>query len=169
MEKNTNNKEFQNHRKFFKKNDHTGQQKKEREFFKIAKGLGIALPACLFAIGTANAATTTTTRSSELPSVFEKLDQCNDVFSRLMANVTNYSSDNFVPNHTDVHTNIGGNHSDHHSDRPHTDNHNDFTRGSNEQCVHTNKHTNSSGYNQHTNSGNPQHTDRHSNRDIVGC
>lgn len=105
-------------------------------------GLGVVIPACLFTVGAANAATTTTTRSSELPSVCEKLDQSNDVFSRLTANAKNNPSDEISLGHADTHTDMGGNHVDSHSNFSHTDRHSDFTRGQNEQCVHTDTHTN---------------------------
>ena len=136
---------------------------KKKDFKKIAMGLGVAIPACLFTVGAANAATTTTTRSSELPSVCEKLDQSNDVFSRLTVNATNYSSDNFDLGHADVHTNIGGNHSDKHANNGHTNKHTNSTQGAGLQCVHTDLHSNTSGYNKHTNTGNAKHTDQHTN------
>ena len=139
------------------------------DFKKIAKGLGVVLPACLLTIGAANAATTMPTRNSDVPSVCVKLNKGNDVISHLMENTTNYSSDKMSPDHTDSHTDWGGNHSDSHSDTPHSDSHVNSAKNSGNQCVHTDKHTNRDPYNRHTNSGNKDHTNRHSNRNTADC
>ena len=137
------------------------------DFKKIAKGLGVVLPACLLTIGTANAATTMPTRNSDVPSVCVKLNKGNDVISHLMANVTNYLSNNLSPEHTDYHTDAGGNHTDSHSNYSHSDAHtNQAATTRNNQCIpHTDRHTNKEGYNRHTNSGNKQHSNSHTNRD----
>lgn len=149
------------------------------EFKKIAKSLGVVLPSCLFTIGSANAATTMPTRNSDVPSVCVKMNKGNDVISHMMANAVNYSSDRYSPDHTDTHTDVGGNHTDSHSNYDHQDRHsnrdaqNSTRRIRNEDgsysnvpyCApHSNSHTNRDGYNRHTNSGNRSHSDRHTNR-----
>ena len=71
-----------------------------------------------------------------------------------------------TPDHTDFHTNAGGNHADRHSNLSHNDYHsNRDARTENNQCKpHSDSHTNRDGYNTHTNSGNKNHTDSHTNR-----
>lgn len=149
------------------------------DFKKIAKGLGIVLPACLLTIGAANAANTMPTRNSDVPSVCVKMNKGNDVISHLRANTMNFSSDRLSPDHTDTHSDYGNNHVNQHSDYPHSDNHNDrsakttYTTVRNDDgttsrvpsCTpHTDNHTNKDRINNHTNSGNRYHTNQHTNR-----
>ena len=82
--------------------------------------------------------------------------------------------------HSDVHTNVGGNHVNRHTDSQHSDLHtnrdaknqrkqvtnSDGTVGYVGYCEpHSDRHTNKNPIQSHTNSGNKYHTDRHSNRD----
>lgn len=135
----------------------------DKEFKKIAIQLGIAVPVCLFSIGHVKADTCTVAEKGLYKSdVAEVAD--NEVICRLMSNAVGYDSNEMIPGHTDLHTNIGGNHSDHHSNQAHTNLYKD-----NNRCPHANTHTNSPGYNQHTNSGNSQHTDRHTNYTHNDC
>lgn len=148
------------------------------DFKKIAKGLGLILPACLLSIEVANAATINKQNNNE-QNVCIKLDRGNDVINHLIINETEEWSNIFSPDHTDTHTDLGGNHSDSHSDYAHQDKHTnknastqtkkvrneDGTYSSLSYCSpHTNNHTNRDGYNRHTNSGNKSHTDTHTDR-----
>lgn len=150
------------------------------DFKKIAKGLGVVLPACLLSIGTANATVPMPTMNNDVSPVCVKLNKGNDVITHLMANVTNYSSNNLSPEHTDYHTDSGGNHTDSHSNYPHANDHNntaattkyqrvkndDGTYSSVPYCApHSDSHSNRNAYNNHTNSGNARHSDRHNNID----
>lgn len=149
------------------------------DFKKIAKGLGVVLPACLLTIGATNAATTIPTRNSDAPSECVKLNKGNDVISHLISNTTNYSLVINSPDHTDTHSDVGGNHTDSHSNYSHQDTHSntdaenrtrrikndDGTYSNVPYCApHSNRHTNRDGYNRHTNSGNRNHSDKHINR-----
>jgi hypothetical protein len=137
------------------------------DFKKIAKGLGVVLPACLLSIGTANAAVPMPTTNSDVPSVCVKLNKGNDVISHLIANTGKYSSDEVTPDHTNRHANRGGNHTDRYTDESHTDYHsntNAYNNSDTGQCIpHSNTHTNyGQNRHKHTNSGDPHHTDTHS-------
>lgn len=149
------------------------------DFKKIAKGLGVVLPACLLSIGTANAAVPMPSMNNDVPSVCVKLNKGNDVISHMLANTANYSSDRYSPDHTDTHTDSGGNHTDSHSDYSHVDKHSnrdaqnstrrikndDGTYSTVPYCSpHSDSHTNRDGYNRHTNSGNKSHSNFHTDR-----
>lgn len=141
------------------------------DFKKIAKGLGVVLPACLLSIGTANAAVPMPTTNNDVPSACVKLDKTNDVISHLLSNVSYYSSDEVTPDHTNKHVNRGGNHTDEHTNTSHTDYHsntNAYNNSDSGVCVpHANQHTNyGRNVNKHTNNGNPTHTDEHADRTI---
>lgn len=141
----------------------------EYNFKKIAASLGLAIPTCLLSFNTANAAESSTP-IGETPSIQKSLDHSNDVVARLINHSIGYSTDNNLSgDHTDTHTDMGGNHADYHSNFNHTDSHTDYTTGKDSQCVHTDKHTNKDAYNRHTNTGNVQHTDYHSNVNYSSC
>ncbi len=140
----------------------------EYNFKKIAASLGLALPACLLSFNAANASEISTPMG-ETPSIQKSLDNSNDVIARLMAQSIAYSTDNGIDSqHADYHTDMGGNHSDSHANYSHSDHHTNRTNTSGNQCVHTDKHTNAAGTNRHTNSGNPNHTNTHTNSS-AGC
>lgn len=141
----------------------------EDSFKKIAASLGLVIPTCLLSFTSANAAESSTHMGENL-SIQKSLDYSNDVVARLMTQSIAYTTGNDLnAPHTDTHTDMGGNHADSHANYSHTDSHSDYTRGTGDQCVHTNRHTNSAGTNRHTNSGNPNHTDHHTNKKNSSC
>lgn len=130
----------------------------DKEFKKIAIQLGIAIPACLFSIGHVKADTCKVAEKGLYKSdVAEVAD--NEVVCRLMSSVAGYNSDEMMPGHVNNHTNLGGNHSDRHSNIGHANQH---TNNPN-VCPHSDHHTNRPGNNQHTNVGNTRHSDYHTN------
>ena len=143
------------------------------EFKKIAKQLGIAIPACLLSIGVANAETVKENEvSKSIDAAVNEIGKSslvnNEVVKFLTADYTN-NVDRMSPDHTDFHTNQGGNHADHHSNQNHIDNHTNrdaYQNTRTNQCVpHANTHSNRDGYSQHTNTGNRgEHQDYHTNR-----
>lgn len=141
------------------------------DFKKIAKGLGVVLPACLLTIGAANAATTMPTRNNDVPSACIKMNKGNDVISHLMANTTNYSSDKLTPDHTNRHQNKGNTHTDRYTDESHSDYHSNrdaYNQSNTGQCIpHSNSHTDyGQNRHKHTNTGDRYHTDEHVDRTI---
>lgn len=142
------------------------------EFKKIAKQLGIAIPACLLSIGVANAETVKENEvSKSINAAVREISKSNlpnnDVVKFLTTDFTK-NVEKMIPDHTDFHTNQGGNHADHHSNTSHADYHsNKDARQTSNQCIpHSNSHTNRDGYNSHTNSGNKSHSDYHTNRNV---
>ena len=139
---------------------------KKSDFIKIAQKLGIAIPVSLLFVGNANAATSTNSLLTGNVQSFEQLvnqRKSNEVLSHITLNLR-VNDDGKLLAHSDAHTNVGGNHSDRHSNYGHSDNHTNK-----QMCPHTDSHTNKAAQNSHTNSGNKQHTDRHTNRDTPNC
>lgn len=141
---------------------------------EIAIKLGIAIPACVLSISALNAAESDTQKDPE------QNDSQNEVISLLSPSQTLVDSQSSMMVHSDVHTNVGGNHVDRHSNLSHSDVHSnrnaknaqrrvtnsDGTSGYVTYCEpHSDRHTNRNPIQSHTNSGNSSHTDRHSNRD----
>lgn len=144
------------------------------EFKKIAKQLGIAIPACLLSIGVANAETVKENEvSKSINAAVSEISKNNLVNNEVVKFLTtDYAKnvDKMTPDHTDFHTNQGGNHADRHSNSSHSDYHSNVDAKNNprtQTCTpHSDSHTNKDGYNSHTNSGNKSHSDYHTNRDI---
>lgn len=145
-----------------------------KDFKEIAKKLGIAIPACLFSIGIVNAETVKENDYLNEDHVkaceISKINLSNNpVINHMIADFTK-DNNKISPDHTNYHSNTGGDHVDQHSNRVHTNNHsnrNAYTDKKTEQCIpHTNTHSNSgSSVNQHTNYGNKTHTNSHTNRE----
>lgn len=148
----------------------------KKEFKKIAKQLGITIPACLFSIGMLNAESSNkmndmiNIENQSVTNISESSIINNDVITFLATDFM-YKKNYLSPEHVDSHANRGGDHTDNHSNIRHTDNHTNMAARNNlstNQCIpHTDKHTNS-GYatNQHTNYGNKAHTNNHTNRTV---
>lgn len=144
------------------------------EFKKIAKQLGIAIPACLLSIGVANAETVKENEMSKsINATVSEISKStlvnNEVVKFLTADFTK-GTDRISPDHTDFHTNQGGNHADHHANKDHSDSHANKAAYQNTKtntCMpHSDSHTNRDGYSQHTNTGNSNHTDYHTDRNV---
>lgn len=140
---------------------------------EIAIKLGIAIPACVLSISALNAAESDTQKAPE------QNDSQNEVISLLSPSQTLVDSQSSMMTHSDVHTNVGGNHVDRHSNNPHSDRHTNYDAKNTRREVknsdgtvgyvgycepHSDRHTNRNPIQSHTNSGNRNHTDRHSNR-----
>lgn len=127
-----------------------------KKFLTIAASLGIAVPATLAA-----------TNSSDFsPSQDEQLDrlQDNEIVQRIDLF---YSSDAVVDltsmAHSDSHTDVGGNHTDYHSNLAHSNSH--TNRSVQNACGHTDVHSNREGYDSHTNMGRASHNNYHTNKE----
>ena len=155
------------------------------EFKKIAKQLGVAIPACLLSIGVANAETVKENEvSKSISAAVSEIGKSSLVNNEVVKFLTTdfaKNVDRVSPEHTDFHTDQGGNHADHHSDKSHANSHAntdaqtqyktvrnpDGTTQKVPYCApHSNNHTNRDPYSNHTNTGNPNHQDRHTNRDV---
>ena len=155
------------------------------EFKKIAKQLGIAIPACLLSIGVANAETVKENEMSKsINAAVSEISKSslvnNEVVKFLTTDYTN-GMVKLAPDHTNYHSNAGGDHADQHSNSNHVNRHSNvdakttYTRMQNPDgtysnvpsCTpHTNNHSNSgSNVNSHTNRGNKVHTNKHTNQD----
>lgn len=155
------------------------------EFKKIAKQLGIVIPACLLSMGVAKAETTNNIILPKVGNVtigeITKNNLAkNEVVNFLTTGFTK-NMDVLAPDHTNYHSNSGGDHSDQHSDRPHTNSHSNKDAATKYNNVknpdgtytrvpycepHSNRHSDSgTGVNQHTNYGNKYHTDRHTDKE----
>lgn len=163
--------------------DITGYIEMNNEIKKIAKQLGIAVPACLLSIGVANAENTTenTLHNYANSAVYENTINNlanNDVVEFLTVDIVNLK-EKMSPDHTDTHTDAGGNHANRHSNSAHADKHSNTAATTSYNSVkkddgtyervpyckpHSDSHTNRDGYNSHTNSGNREHSDYHTNR-----
>lgn len=127
-----------------------------KKFLTIAASLGIAVPISLAA---ANSPKTTS-------SVDERMEQSNDNEIVQRINLF-YSSDAVVDvtsmAHTNSHTDVGGNHTNYHSNLAHTNHHTNATPKN--ACGHTDVHTDRDGNDSHTNYGRSSHTDHHTNKE----
>lgn len=153
------------------------------EFKKIAKQLGIAIPACLLSIGVANAETIKENEvSKNINAAVSEIGKSslvnNEVVKFLTTDFAN-GMDRLSPDHTNHHSDTGP-HTNDHSNRSHLNTHSnvdarttytnvknpDGTYSRVPSCTpHTNNHSNSgANINQHANSGNPNHTDQHTNQ-----
>ncbi|MDR0988594.1 MAG: hypothetical protein LBM06_03920 [Prevotellaceae bacterium] len=137
---------------------------KDDGFKRIAKSLGIVIPASLLC-GTANA----TPISAELPSdkqlleQFDKRTASNEVINRLSLFGSNSYENNVSAVHSNSHTNAEGNHTNQHENTNHGDYHtNNRGYNSGTACYeHANNHSNTPQSSSHTNFNNP-HTNNHS-------
>lgn len=156
-----------------------------KDFKEIAKKLGIAIPACLFSIGVVNAESATTSNNNikatkDFSININTTNIVNNEVVKFLTTDCMKGIDIVSPDHTNYHSNAGGDHSDHHSNTSHTDSHanrdakTQYNRvkqpdGTYQQvpsCIpHSNSHTNSgANVNRHTNSGNRYHTDAHTDK-----
>ncbi|MBE6214026.1 MAG: hypothetical protein E7131_05030 [Rikenellaceae bacterium] len=130
------------------------------KYKKIALQLGIVIPSCLLSIGDAQAA------DIRLDMVESK--QENEVINMLIStNSSETVSSSTLLDHTNSHTDLGGDHTDDHTDRDHTDfhsNRNAVMKGN--MCQeHADSHSDyGQDINEHTNSGNRYHTNYHTDR-----
>lgn len=127
---------------------------------RIALQLGIAIPSCLLSVGSVQAAN----------NICDRVEQSdnNEVIDILISTQEiGYSDSIALLDHTNNHTNLGGSHSDQHTDKSHTDYHsNKNAMMKDNMCTeHSDKHVNNGmDINEHTNSGNRYHTDYHTDR-----
>lgn len=153
------------------------------EFKKIAKQLGIAVPACLLSIGVANAETIKENEvSKNINAAVSEISKSNlvnnEVVKFLTTDFTN-CMDKLSPDHTNYHSDTGA-HTNDHANTNHINRHSNVdakttytqTKDANGNWIkvpsctpHTNNHSNSGAdVNRHTNSGNPNHTNEHTNK-----
>ena len=141
------------------------------EFKKIAKQLGIAIPACLLSIGVANAETVKENEMSKsinaAVSEIRKSNLVNNEVVKFLTMDFANGMDKLSPDHTDRHTNREADHSDSHTNTDHMNYHTNkdaYNKGN--QCIpHTNSHNNyGQRVNRHSNNGGNQwHTNVHDN------
>lgn len=148
------------------------------EFKKIAKQLGIAIPACLLSIGVANAETVKENEMSKsINSAVSEIGKSNLVNNEVVKFLTVdfiSGTDKLSPNHTNSHADRAANHSDDHDNRYHSDDHSDRSAyNSGNQCIpHSNSHSDYPARNKHTNNGgNKYHTDVHTDKQspVTNC
>ena len=134
----------------------------KREFKIIAAGLGIILPASLSGLGEAQAGNAVDLSQS---TIF-KNDVSKRIFDFQVMDFTG-EEDNTMFAHTNSHTDVGGNHTDYHSNVSHSNNH--TNKNFKDQCPsHVDTHSDRDGKNSHTNYGRTSHDDYHSNK-ADGC
>jgi len=137
---------------------------KKNDFKKIAKSLGIAVPASLLFISNASATPVNTPQLSTIKSfdiLFSK-GNSNEVINRIsLFGKTSENDDKFAL-HVNNHSNTKSNHTNQHSNTYHSDYHaNSEGYSTATMCVvHTNNHTNVQGSNSHTDHTSP-HTNQH--------
>lgn len=141
------------------------------EFKKIAKQLGIAIPACLLSIGVANADPVKENKvSKSINAVVSEISNNNLVNNEVVKFLTTDFTkglDKFSPNHTNSHVDRPANHTDNHDNVYHSNYHSDRSAYNNgNQCIpHSNNHDNTPARNRHTNNGgNPNHSDVHTDK-----
>lgn len=139
------------------------------EFKKIAKQLGIAIPACLLSIGIANAETVKENEvSMSINAAGNEISKSNLVNNEVVKFLTmdNAYNTGVEFGHTNSYADRPANHTNDHSNTYHSDDHSNrsaYTSGN--QCIpHADSHTNIAPQNRHTNSGNQYHTDAHTDR-----
>ena len=152
-----------------------------KKYQEIAKCLGITVPACVISVATIQAANAQIEEKSDYAEFSD-----NEVVSLLTNTLdTNSPGVGEWMAHTDSHSDFGGNHVNRHSNLGHADRHTnvaattkynysrnpDGTTNKVPYCSpHSDSHTNRNPVNNHTNSGNAYHTNRHVNRDTkVDC
>ena len=141
------------------------------EFKKIAKQLGIAIPACLLSIGVANAETVKENEVSNdnnaAVSEISKSNLVNNEVVKFMTTDFTNGMNKVSPDHTNVHTDQQPNHTNQHTNGEHTNYHvNQDAYNKGNQCIpHSDSHSNyGERVNIHTNNGgNEYHTDIHDN------
>lgn len=130
----------------------------KREFKIIAAGLGIILPASLSGLGEAQA--------SNVVDLSQSAILKNDVSKRILNfQVKDFmgEQDNTLLAHTNSHTDVGGNHSDSHSNIAHSNYH--TNKEQKDMCpAHVDTHSDRDGRNSHTNEGRTTHSDHHTNK-----
>ena len=136
------------------------------EFKRIAKQLGIAIPACLLSIGVANAETIKENEvSKNINAAVSEISKSNLINNDVVKFLTmdNAYNTGIEFGHTNSYSDRPANHTDDHSNRYHTDDHSNRSAYNNgTQCIpHADSHSNRAPENRHTNSGNPRHSDSH--------
>lgn len=154
------------------------------DFKKIAKQLGIVIPACLLSMGVAKAETANDVILPKVGNVaISEITKNNLVKNEVVNYLTTDFTKNMdvvAPDHTNYHTNAGGDHANHHSNTSHTNSHSNIAAQTKYNRVqqpdgkytnvpycepHSNSHTDSgTSVNQHTNRGNQHHTDAHTDK-----
>ena len=122
----------------------------------IAASLGLIIPMSLMAGETPTKVNLH--EGEEISSIFS-----NQVRDRIMSfqQTAPQESDEMFPVHTNTHTDVGGNHTNSHSDVAHSNRHTD--NGNKYTCppTHNNYHADKDGYSNHTDLGRKDHTNRH--------
>ena len=131
-----------------------------KKFLKIAACLGLVVPASILT------ATETKAETIDLnASIQERFrGQQNEVNARILNMYTSVElEDANNPAHTNVHTDYGANHMDSHTDTPHANYHTNKIKNT---CPeeHTDYHSNRSGQDSHTDMGEKDHTNTHTDR-----
>lgn len=135
------------------------------DFKKIAKGLGVVLPACLLSIGVANAETLSENELQK--NIGDAVCKESNVFSNnyvVKFLTMNHPGENGVEfGHTNRYTDVPANHTDDHDNVYHSDDHtNRSAVNDGTQCKpHTDNHSDRAPRNSHTNNGNRYHSDSH--------
>ena len=140
------------------------------ELKKIAKQLGIAIPACLLSIGVANAETVKENEisksSNAAVSEISKSSLVNNEVVKFLTMDNAYNTE-IKLGHTNRYSDRPANHTDDHSNTYHADDHSNRSAYNNgNQCIpHSNNHDNTPARNRHTNNGgNPNHSDVHTDK-----
>ena len=139
---------------------------RRKDFKKIAQSLGIAIPASLLFAGNVNATPAAIVNNSEFDATenIVKMQKDNEVINRITLSLR-MNEDGSMLAHNNAHTDVGGNHTDYHSNTPHANNHTNKNVGTGTMCTHSDVHTNRDGNNSHTNYGQKTHTNNHTNKE----
>ena len=134
-----------------------------KKMFVIASALGLAIPASLSA-----ASSDDTPFAKKLNDVSldqnENVNQTNEISQRISSFYVNEAViEGNSMLHTNSHTDVGGNHTNYHSNLAHTNTHTNKSPAN--ACGHTDVHSDRSGNNSHTDRGRSSHTNHHTNRD----
>jgi len=139
--------------------------KKKSDFFKIAQGLGIAIPASLLFATNANAtpANIIENKSMQIVENSISLQDKNEVVNRIVWELNTNKKPFDLAAHTDNHTNNAAKHTNNHTNTQHANTHTNRNNGADVCPSHTDSHSNTSGTNSHTNSNTP-HSNYHTNK-----
>lgn len=131
-------------------------QLRMKKFLSIAVSLGIAVPSSLAATNAQNV-NVYPNEGINQPIDNEVIQRINMFYSEdAIVDVTSMA-------HTNSHTDVGGNHTDYHSNLAHSNTHTNKSLAN--ACGHTNVHSDRNGYNSHTDSGRTSHNNYHTNRE----
>lgn len=130
----------------------------KNEFKFIAASLGLILPVSISHLGDAQASSVVDLSKSTILK--------NDVSKRILnfqvKDITG-NVDNTMFAHTNHHTDVGGDHTNYHSNVNHSNNHTN-TEQKNQCPSHVNIHSDRAGQSSHTDRGRISHTDLHTNK-----